>query len=216
VAIRISSRAPGVRSEGLRSERLDGRTRRAARSRDAIVRALHALVGEGVVQPTAQQVAQRAKVGLRSVFRHFDDMDSVYAELGARIMTEARAFIADAPTDGTVEMRLRKVVAQRSAFFEAIAPYMRAQLVSRRGSPFLQRQHQKQVRELRERLSTALPELARAPETTVEALDLVLAFEAWDRLRTDQKLSRERAAAVLEAAALALAAPLRARTGGKR
>jgi AcrR family transcriptional regulator len=199
-----------------RAEALDGRARRGERSRDAIVRALHALIGEGVVQPTAQQVAARARVGLRSVFRHFADMDSVYAEVGARIQAEARGLIADAPTTGSVDSRLRRVLAQRSAFFEAIAPYMRAAEVARRRSPFLQRQHLRQVRELRERLWTALPELERAQAHVGEALDLLLSFDAWDRLRSDQRLARERAASVLEAAALALAAPLRRGRGGAK
>ena len=46
----------------------DGRLRRGERSREAIVAALFELVGEGVLQPTAQQVAERAGVGIRSVF----------------------------------------------------------------------------------------------------------------------------------------------------
>ena len=212
MAIRISP----LRIAARRAEALDGRARRGERSRDAIVRALHALIGEGVVQPTAQQVAERARVGLRSVFRHFADMDSVYAEVGARIQAEARPLVADAPTAGSLETRLRRVVAQRSAFFEATAPYMRAANAARRRSPFLQRQHLRQVRELRERLWTALPELERARAHVAESLDLLLSFDAWDRLRSDQKLARERASAVLEAAALALAAPLRARGRGRR
>jgi AcrR family transcriptional regulator len=190
------------------SRALDGRARRRERSRDAIVRALHALIGEDNAQPTAQQVAERAKVGLRSVFRHFDDMDSLYAEVGAQIQAEARPLIAGAPTEGSVEERLRRIVSQRGAFFEHVAPYVRAGALGRRRSPFLQRQHVRLVRELRERLLVALPELGRAPANLLESLDLALSFDSWDRLRGDQKLSRERAAAVLETTALALAATL--------
>ncbi len=74
------------------------------------------------------------------------------------------------------------------------------------------------MRELRERLLRALPELAGVPESVVEALDVVLSFDAWDRLRSDQKLSRDRAKAAVETAALALlqrAAPQKGR-GRKR
>ena len=55
----------------------DGRALRSERSRRPIVEALFALVGEGVLQPTAQQVADRAGVGIRTVFRHFEDMDAL-------------------------------------------------------------------------------------------------------------------------------------------
>ena len=61
------------------SETVDGRVQRSQRSRQAMVQALFDLVGSGVLQPTAQQVARRAKVGIRTVFRHFSDMDSLLA-----------------------------------------------------------------------------------------------------------------------------------------
>src|SRR5690349_22289922 len=64
---------------------LDGRVRRGERSRDAIVGALFDLIGGGVLQPTAQQVADRAGVGIRSVFRHFTEMDSLYAAMDTRL-----------------------------------------------------------------------------------------------------------------------------------
>jgi AcrR family transcriptional regulator len=187
---------------------LDGRARRAERSRDAIVRALFELIGEGEAQPTAQQVAERAEVGLRSVFRHFADMDTLYAELDARVQEEARPLLRDPPSEGSVAERALVIVAQRSQFYEGIAHYKRAGDLGRRRSVFLQRQHARLVRILRDRLLRALPELARAPESVVEALDVVLSFEAWDRLRTDQKLSRERATAAIETAVLALVARL--------
>jgi hypothetical protein len=60
------------------------------------------------------------------------------------------------------------------------------------------------VRRLRAELLESLPELGSAPESVREAVDLVTSFEAWDRLRSDQHLGRERARAVLEGAALAL------------
>jgi AcrR family transcriptional regulator len=49
---------------------------RGARNRAAIVAALLELVGEGELEPTAEQVAERACVGTRTVFRHFADMES--------------------------------------------------------------------------------------------------------------------------------------------
>jgi AcrR family transcriptional regulator len=194
----------------------DGRARRAERSREAIVSALFELIGEGNPQPTAQQVAERGRVGLRSVFRHFADMDTLYAEIGARVSEEALPLLHDAPVAGTVEERLIEMIGRRAAFYEAIAHYKRSGNLNRRRSPFLQRQHGRLVRELRERLTRGVPELARAPESLTEALDLVLSFDAWDRLRSDQKLSRERATAAVETAALALVSRLSRDSAVKR
>ncbi|MEO8374286.1 MAG: hypothetical protein ABI471_03615, partial [Sphingomonas bacterium] len=60
-------------SENRRST--DGRRRRSETSRDKIVEAMLAIVAEGQITPSAEQVALRAEVGLRSVFRHFKDME---------------------------------------------------------------------------------------------------------------------------------------------
>ena len=59
-------------------------------------------------------------------------------------------------------------------------------------------------RALRADLLRALPGLRGAPADVVEALDVALSFESWDRMRTDQRLGRERAAAALERAVFAL------------
>lgn len=199
-----------------RTATADGRARRAERSREAIVNALFELIGEGNPQPTAQQVAERGRVGLRSVFRHFADMDTLYAEVGARVREEALPLLHDVPIAGTVEERVLEMVEHRAAFYEAIAHYKRSGNLNRRRSAFLQRQHGRLVRDLRERLTRGLPELARAPESLTEALDLVLSFDAWDRLRVDQRLTRERAAAAVETAALALVSQLSRDSSAKR
>ncbi len=49
-----------------------------------------------------------------------------------------------------------------------------------------------------------LPELSDAPEDLVEALDQVTSFEAWDRLREEQRLATKRALAAMERSVVAL------------
>jgi AcrR family transcriptional regulator len=182
----------------------DGRVRRREKSREAIVDALFALVGEGVLQPTAQQVAERAGVGIRSVFRHFDDMDTLYAAMDARLRADALPLVREAPTEGTLPERVRTLVRLRAQLFERITLYKRSANVQRWRSEFLRARHARLVRELRAGLLRALPELSRAPTETTDALELVTSFEAWERLRTDQHLSRERAEATLETTVLVL------------
>jgi len=184
----------------------DGRQRRSERSREAIVQALLELVGEGVLQPTAQQVAGTAGVGIRSVFRHFADMDSLFAEMDAQLQAEALPLLRGDPPEADAEKRARALVLRRIAFFEKIAPFKRAGTVQRWRSEFLRGQHFVLVRALRADLLRWLPELRRAPADLVEALDLALSFEAWDRLRTDQRLGRGRARDALLRTVLALLA----------
>lgn len=187
-----------------RAESTDGRQRRSERSREAIVRALFDLVGEGILQPTAQQVAEAAGVGIRSVFRHFADMDSLFAEMDARLQADALPLLRGEPPDGDAAKRARALVDRRIAFFERIAPYKRAGTIQRWRSEFLRGQHGVLVRALRSDLLRWLPELRGAPADGIEALDLVLSFEAWDRLRTDQRLGRDRARDALLRIVLAL------------
>jgi AcrR family transcriptional regulator len=182
----------------------DGRVRRGERSREAILAALFSLVGEGELQPTAQQVAERAGVGMRSVFRHFSDMESLYAEMDAQLSAEARPLLASGEREGPLRRRALGCVQQRAQLFEKIAPYKRSANVSRWRSPFLRGRHGQLVRELRADLARWLPELERAPEDVADALEAATSFEAWDRLRSDQRLSRERAEKAMARAVLAL------------
>jgi AcrR family transcriptional regulator len=190
----VSTSAPSV----------DGRVQRGERSRAAIVAAVFALVGEGVLEPTAEQVARRARVGLRSVFRHFRDMDTLHAAMGARLRAEVSPLlVADAPA-GSLAARGRALVARRVRLYERIAPYKRAANVQRSRSAFLSSRHAALVTELSTNLLRWLPELAKAPDEERDAIELATSFEAWDRLRTDQHLSRERAQAAIERTVLAL------------
>ena len=177
---------------------VDGRVRRSQRSGHAIVEALLALVGEGTVEPTAQQVAERAGVGLRTVFRRFSDMESLFAEMDARLQAEALPLLLGGRPTGTMRERARMLVAQRCAFFERIGPFKRSGNLKRPRSAFLSNRHALLVRELRRDLLRWLPELKQQPADLVDALDLATSFEAWDRLRTEQRLSNQRALAAMQ------------------
>src|SRR5436305_14693782 len=113
----------------------DGRVRRAERSGQAIVDALLELVGDGILEPTAQQVAARAGVGIRTVFRRFSDVESLFAELGARVQAEALPLLVGGRPSGDLTERARALAGQRATFFERIAPYKRAGNLKRWRSP---------------------------------------------------------------------------------
>jgi AcrR family transcriptional regulator len=186
----------------------DGRLRRSQRSGQAIVDGLLELIGDGILEPTAQQVAERAQVGIRTVFRRFSDMESLFAEMDARLQAEAMPLLLDGRPDGTLRDRAQALVRVRVAFFERIAPYKRSGNVKRWRSPFLRDRHARLVRGLRAELLRWLPELRRAPAATVDAFDLATSFEAWDRLRSEQGLARARAQGAVDRLVLALVATL--------
>jgi AcrR family transcriptional regulator len=185
-------------------EARDGRVRRGERSRQAIVEALLDLVGRGVLQPTAQQVAARAGVGIRSVFRHFSEMERLFAAMDAHLEGDARRLLEGGQRRGRLAQRVRSLVRQRATLFERIAPYKRAANLQRWHSRFLTDRHRELLRALRTDRRQWLPELDGAPADLQEAVDLAICFEAWDRLRGDRQLSQTLAVGVMERTLLAL------------
>ena len=179
---------------------LDGRRRRGQDNRARIVAAMMEIIHAGNVAPSAEQVAARADVGLRTVFRHFQDMDSLYREIGAVVGRRVRAILGAPLVAEAWQDRLIETVARRGQAFETIAPFKRAADVFRHRSKYLGADYAGLVVELRQVLARELPPQILRDKAKVETLDLLLSFEAWSRLRREQDLSAKRALEVLEAA----------------
>jgi AcrR family transcriptional regulator len=182
----------------------DGRRRRGEDNRARIVAAMLQIVQSGEIAPSAEQVAVRADVGLRTVFRHFNDMDSLYREMSEAIGAEVQA-VADQPFKASDwRGRVVELVGRRGAAFEKIGPFRKAADAFRHRSRFLGDDAHKLSKRLREILERVVGDTIDAH--TLEALDLLLSFEAWSRLREEQGLSVEQTQGVLEAAARRLIA----------
>lgn len=179
-------------------DELDGRRQRGEANRERIVKAMLELVGEGNIAPSAEDVAARANVGLRTVFRHFENMESLYRQIDAQIEAEIRP-IAERPfAADDARTRLAEMIDRRVRIFERIMPYKIAGSVHQHRSPFLAAQSATLNREQRRGLCGLLPKGKRDDAVFVEELDLVLSFDTWRRLRKDQKLSVKRAREVIE------------------
>jgi len=178
----------------------DGRHRRGEDSRARIVAAMLEIVQGGDVSPSAEQVAARADVGLRTVFRHFKDMDSLYREMSVVIEREMRALVERPFAAQDWRERLVELIGRRATVFEKIGPFKRAANVARHRSKFLEVDNGRLVTALREILVAQLPPEAAGDAAKLEILDLLLSFESWSRLRREQGLSVARARETLEAA----------------
>ena len=87
--------------------------------------------------PAPSRSPQRADVGLRTVFRHFQDMDSLYREMSVVIASELRG-AADTPFSSTDwRERVVELIGRRAWAFEKIGPFLRASAVFRYRSKFL-------------------------------------------------------------------------------
>lgn len=176
----------------------DGRRRRSQDSRARIVQAMLELVHAGELSPAAELVAARANVGLRTVFRHFNDMDSLYRQMSEVIDAELSAIVLQPFEGATPRERVLELVRRRAAAYEKIGPYKRASAAHRHRSRFLQADQDRFVAIARDILKREAPPEVVRDRVRFEALDALLSFETWDRLRRDQQLTPRRATEVLE------------------
>ena len=167
------------------AQEADGRKHRSQKSQMLIVNAMLELVAQGNLEPSADQIAQIAKVGRRSVFRHFTDMDTLYREINRSI----------AATMGSIVQQPFQAADWRGRVLELVAG-----LVHRHRSAFLKTAHAQFVGILRDILMGILPKDIARDAVLVEALDMLLSFESWNRLREDQGLSIAKSKRVLKQA----------------
>lgn len=185
-------------------EAADGRVLRGERNREAIVDAIVMLIQDREKQPTAREVAERAGVQPRTVFRHFQDMETLNAEVSARVAAEVLPILGEVASEGNLVERVRGLVRRRAEVFERIAPFQRVARGLRPRSAFVERDHEELVDIQRRNLAAVVPEARKLPAPLGESLELLVSFEAWDRLRSDQRLSPNQARRAVEQAALAL------------
>ena len=195
-----AARAQQTPDEPPAQEERDGRRLRSIDSRARIVKAMLALIEEGDMAPGAEAVAARAEVGLRTVFRHFKDMESLYREMSDVMEAEISAFSRTPFKSTDWREKLQELVERRAFAFERITPFKRASDIHRYKSAFLDADNSRLVIALRKILQREMPPEVLQDAPLLEALDLLLSFESWSRLRREQGLSIKKAREVLSLA----------------
>jgi AcrR family transcriptional regulator len=182
------------------AQEADGRKHRSQRSQMLIVNAMLELVAQGNLAPSADQIADIAKVGRRSVFRHFSDMDTLYREMTDSIAATMESIVQRPFEAADWYGQVLELVDRRAMTFEKMKPFLLAGQRHRHRSLFLKASHARFVEMLRKILLGILPKDAARDAFLVEALDLLLSFESWNRLREDQDLSVAKSKRVLKQA----------------
>lgn len=187
----------------------DGRHARRSKNRSKIIHAFKELVRDGQTSPTAKDVALRAGVGLRTVYRCFDDMGSLYKELIQDLHGE---FLPRAALDldtGDRAVRLERLVTNRGAVFGDMEPFLLASEVKRHVYKALTEDYAYLLTMERDRLAFVVNPDEVLPAETLEALNAVTGFSFWRRLRIEQDLDRETAGRVMSRTAHAVLASQR-------
>lgn len=181
----------------------DGRRERRDRNRDAVVDAMLALYSDGYLAPSSDQIAERAALSPRSLFRYFDDIDDlVRAAIDRHVERIRPTWALKIDVAEPIDQRIRVLVAQRLKMFDAMSF---VGVISRIRAPF-QPIVADQLREIRAFLRAQLrdllaPELGQLDDPVAANLlamiDVLCSFEAYQLLHVDQGLSRARAGAVM-------------------
>lgn len=191
------------------AEELDGRRLRRQNNREAVVHALISLFEDGVYEPSSAQIAERAGLSPRSLFRYFDDVDDLNrAAIDQQLATARPLLDVGVTADAPLTVRIERLVAARIRLYDAIEPGARAaRITAHRHAPVA-----KQVADSRAYLREQVCRLFRRELTgerltLVPAVDALCSFETYQLLRVDQKLSRQKTATALSRALRTLLDP---------
>ena len=97
----------------------DGRSLRRDRNRTAVIRAVLELIREGDLDPPTAEIAQRAGVSHRSVFRYFDDLgDLVREAISVEFAAAAAASTIHEFGKGTLQHRIDAIITARLTAYD--------------------------------------------------------------------------------------------------
>lgn len=201
-----------TQSESQRSsdEVIDGRTARRDRGRNAVLEAALELWEEENLEPSPEQIAQRAGVSTRSVYRYFEDRDQlVRAIIAHKQLQILPLFRIEDMGQGDLELRISRFVDSRLEVYEAIGASSRAMTIKAAGDPVIAEQIAFRKAEFRQQVVRQFDnELAQMTDTermvSLNSVDALTQAESLDRFRRELQLSKDDCRTLLVASIRAL------------
>ena len=176
-------------------EPIDGRTARAVRTRGRLVDATIALVEEGDLRPTAPRIAERAGVSVRSVFQHFDDLETLFSAVGIRVVERLAKLVRPIDPAAPLEIRVAEFVRQRCEVHEAVTPINRAAILQQPTSGTINRQfrqgHSFESGHLAEVFAAELDTAGPRRDALFDGLVIACSGATWTLLRTLERRSAD-------------------------
>ena len=170
---------------------------RTAATRRRILASTRELLVSGASDPTAEAIAAAAGIAKRTLFRHFDDLESLHTTLVQEAQANITA-VMDEPFnaglgDADWQDLLDHVIERRVRVYEHMLPLYVSGIWWRNNAG-----QQEMLTRRRRRLREVLPPVMASDEVLFEALDATLSIEFWISLRRGQNLGVSRARQVLQ------------------
>lgn len=184
-------------SDKAKSKTVDGRRLRSERCKQSILDACQQLMNDGNLVPTAQTISDTAGVPIRTFFRHYPDMESLFYAVDDAIKPEYERIFEETKSQGTLSERIVSAVELHAKSWEqnkAVIKSTKAQLWRYKA---LQENYARINRGLRKDLDKRIPELKDIDGDRREMIDGLASIEMWVRLRDHQRLSRARSIRII-------------------
>ena len=168
----------------------DGRRLRSVTSQNIIVDAMMTLIQRGILEPTAQQVADEAGLGIRTVFRQVQDKENLFSKMDEKVRAALQETLKKATNPrGNLEERIERLIELEAEIFEKNLQFLRATLANKWKYNTLQKNYERNQRNIKSLLYTWIPELNNLPESKQILLTSVNSAGYWIELRENLVLS---------------------------
>ena len=165
----------------------DGRNLRSINSQKLIVDACIKLFKAGNLEPTAQQVADESGVGIRTVFRQFDEMENLFKSVDA-VLSKDYDFEVRYDPSSSFEARLQSIISHMNAGYEKHKLIMFMTVSNMWKYEFLRKNYLMYQDLIKSKTEEILPEVLSFDTESRHLFHASLSFAMWTRLQ-GQKLN---------------------------
>ena len=165
----------------------DGRNLRSVNSQKLIVDACIKLFKAGNLEPTAQQVADESGVGIRTVFRQFDEMENLFKSVDA-VLSKDYDFEVSYDPSSSFDARLQSAISHMNAGYEKHKLIMFMTISKMWKYEFLRKNYLMYQDLIKSKTEEVVPEVLNFDAESRHLFHASLSFAIWTRLQ-GQKLN---------------------------
>ena len=173
----------------------DGRIKRSKTTLNKIVAATISLLrknNNGQI-PTAQEIAVKSGVGIRTVFRHIDDMEGLIEEVNRRYLHDLESYIAkNNPKQNSKDQRIEHVIKERFYLYNTYQHVFNLTITSLNNSSAIRTGFIKFNHILRQRFEDLIPEIKMINKDKQNLIDTLISYAAWFRMTKFNNTKEER------------------------